>query len=374
MRRQTERPRSGWEAIVESQGLIYHHTDKGVYWDESASYRFSSRQIDTLEAATNELHARCLDAAQHIIDNNRFAELGIPEFATTAIVKAWNEEPPSIYGRFDFIYSGVNQPKLLEYNADTPTALIEAAVVQWYWKEAVRKGSDQFNSIHERLVEKWQELKGGYLLGDRLFLASTADPQAEDMMTASYMRETAHEAGLPTETLTMGDIGWTGDHFVTRNGTPMQSIFKLYPWEWMVWEEFGKHAIASPVQWIEPIWKMLWSNKALLAILWELFPHHPNLVPAYLGGARDIKDYVKKPKMSREGANITVVRGGQVTETQGDYGEEGFVYQQFIEPVNEHHPVIGSWVIDGVAAGIGIRESSSLVTDNACRFVPHYFD
>jgi glutathionylspermidine synthase len=34
-------------------------------------------------------------------------------------------------------------------------------------------------------------------------------------------------------------------------------------------------------------------------------------------------------------------------------------------------PVIGAWVIDGVPAGMGIRESDAPVTGNLARFVPH---
>lgn len=376
MRRQSERPRENWADIVEGQGLIYHHTKDGVYWDESASYRLTAKHVDELEAATNELQARCLDAAQIVIDRNLFASFGIPAVAVPAIIQAWNDEPPAIYGRFDFIYDGKNPPKLLEYNADTPTALIESAVAQWYWKEEVHKGADQFNSIHERLVAKWKELKS-YLVGDRLYLAGLPEQQAEDLMTVSYMRETAVEAGLNTETLLMADIGWDGRQFVSRTGDPIQSIFKLYPWEWMVWEEFGEHALATmgQTQWIEPIWKMLWSNKAILAVLWEQFPNHPNLLPTYIGTPKELTSYVKKPKMSREGANISVVQYEvKMLQTGGDYGEEGFVFQQFVEPVNEHHPIVGSWVIDGVSAGIGIRESDALITDNLSRFVPHFFE
>jgi glutathionylspermidine synthase len=375
--RLTSTPRPDWERIVEEQGLIYHHTGEGRYWDESAYYRFTARQVDDLEAATNELQARCLDAAQHVIDRDRFAEFGIPDFAVRAIKRTWESEPPAIYGRFDLMYDGISPPKLVEYNADTPTALIEAAVVQWYWKEDVFKGTDQFNSIHERLVAKWKELKA-YLTGDVLHFAATPEPQAEDLMTASYMRETAIEAGLETNALMIADIGWDADahDFVDLQERAIQSIFKLYPWEWMCWEPFGAHAVDTieRVQWIEPIWRMLWSNKAILAVLWELFPNHPNLVPAYLDHTHGMGSYVKKPKMSREGANITAVVDEQrVLETAGDYGEEGFVFQQLIRSTNEFHPVIGSWVIDGQSAGIGIRESSSLVTDNTSRFVPHLF-
>jgi glutathionylspermidine synthase len=176
----------------------------------------------------------------------------------------------------------------------------------------------------------------------------------------------------------MKDIGWdaTARQFVDLGNLPIQSIFKLYPWEWLVHEEFGSNLLETyrNVQWIEPIWKMLWSNKALLAVLWELYPNHPNLLPAYLDGPRDLTRYVKKPKLAREGANITLV-GDSTIETKGDYGEEGFVWQALAPmPIFEgNYPVIGSWLVDGVSCGMGIRESAGPITDNTSRFVPHMF-
>ena len=376
MQRRILRPRPDWERIVEGQGLIYHHTLSDVYWNESAYYAFSRREIDELEAATNELQRLSLEAGQHIIDRRRFAEFGIPDAAVDAIIWAWNEEPPAIYGRFDLAYDGVHPPKLLEYNADTPTTLLEASVVQWYWLKDTQSGGDQFNSIHERLVAKWRELKD-YLNGP-LYFAAAEDVQAEDLMTTTYLRDTANEAGLETSALLVKDIGWDARarQFVDLDGGPIRSIFKLYPWEWLVHEDFGAHLLETyrSVYWIEPIWKMLWSNKALLAVLWDLFPNHPNLLPAYLDGPRDLKRFVKKPKLAREGANITLV-GDTTIETTGDYGEEGFVWQALADvPVCDgKYVVIGSWLVDGVSCGMGIRESDGPITDNLSRFVPHMF-
>jgi len=368
--------RTGWERTVEGQGLIYHHTQGRPYWDESAYYAFTSREVDELEAATNELQRLAMEAGQHIIDQRRFADFGIPEPAADAIIWAWNEEPPAIYGRVDLAYDGIHPPKLLEYNADTPTALLEASVIQWYWLQDVQPSADQFNSIHERLVAKWRELQG-YVTGP-LHFAAAEDAQGEDLMTTTYLRETANEAGLTTSALLMKDIGWDADarQFVDLDDRPIRSIFKLYPWEWLVHEEFGPHLLETyrETQWIEPIWKMLWSNKALLAVLWELFPNHANLLPAYLDGPRDLGRYVKKPKLAREGANITLV-GETTIETAGDYGEEGFVWQALadIPAFDGNYAVIGSWLVDGVSCGMGIRESETPITDNLSRFVPHLF-
>ena len=113
---------------------------------------FTTDEIDTIERATNELHERCLEAVQHVIDESRYAELQDSRARDSAHRETWKEEPPSIYGRFDLAYDGKSPPVMLEYNADTPTSLLEASVIQWDWLEALHKGADQFNSIHERLV------------------------------------------------------------------------------------------------------------------------------------------------------------------------------------------------------------------------------
>lgn len=368
--------RKHWQDKVSEQGLTYHTPGGRSYWDESAYYRFKAWQIDELERVTNELHEMCLKAAQFVIDHNRFADFGIPHTAVPAILEAWEAEPPAIYGRFDFSYDGKTPPKLLEYNADTPTALLEASVVQWYWLQDVAPKEDQFNSIHERLVAKWKELRD-YIPARPLYFAHGNDE--EDFMTATYMRDTAEQAGFQTAALLMKEIGWNASRkcFVDLEGKPIGAIFKLYPWEWMMHEEFGPHALelAGKMQWIEPIWKMLLSNKAILAILWELFPGHANLLETYRDGPRSLRQYVKKPKMSREGANITLLSEKEQAQTPGDYGEEGYVYQAAapLPDFGGNRPVLGSWVIDGEAGGMGIRESAGPVTDNLSRFVPHLF-
>jgi glutathionylspermidine synthase len=37
------------------------------------------------------------------------------------------------------------------------------------------------------------------------------------------------------------------------------------------------------------------------------------------------------------------------------------------------HVSIGSWIVDGESAGIGLREDESAITRNTSRFVPRYF-
>ncbi len=293
--------RNSWQQKVESIGLTFHTLDNGTpYWDESAAYSFTAAEIDTLEAAGNQLQEMCLAAAQHIIDEKRYAELDIPEAAIPKIEWAWNNEPPAIYGRFDISWSGFEPgaksgppPKLLEYNADTPTSLLEAAVVQWHWLKdmpasLVSSKPDQFNSIHEKLIAKWKDVDD-YLSKPVYFAALENANNPEDQLTVTYLRDTAQQAGLETRQLAMADIGWDSQHqtFVDLDDHPIFSIFKLYPWEAMLQEDFGVHALETytAVRWIEPIWKMLLSNKGILPILWQLYPNHDLLLEAHFADA-----------------------------------------------------------------------------------------
>jgi glutathionylspermidine synthase len=379
MQRISQDPRDNWQQKVESAGLTFHTLENGErYWDESAAYEFTAAEIDTLEAAGNTLQEMCLTAVQHVIDKKRYAELDIPAEAVPSIEWAWQNEPPALYGRFDLSWAGASSghaPKLLEYNADTPTSLLEAAVIQWSWLEEQFPNADQFNSIHEKLIAKWKDIDP--YLSKPIYFAGLNNP--EDQLTLVYLRDTAQQAGLQTMQMFMEEIGWNDEQqaFVDPDEQHMFSIFKLYPWEAMVQEEFGVHAIESyqSTRWIEPIWKMLLSNKGILPILWELYPNHELLLEAHFDGPHNLRNYVRKPLHSREGANITMVRdNATVAFTGGPYNGPQMYQALAPEAVfNQRHAVLGLWMIDQECCGLGIRESSGPITDNLSSFVPHYF-
>jgi glutathionylspermidine synthase len=394
MRRLTVTPRPNWQARVEKVGLTFHTlADGSPYWDETAYWEFTSREIDQFEAATAEIQRLALAAGDVILAQDRLSQMGIPTAAHPAIRAAWNNEPPALYGRLDLAYDG-NTIKLLEYNADTPTGLVEAAVAQWYWLQDCFPNADQFNSAHEKLVAKWKDLKD--YTTDPIYFSDCGSE--EDAMTVAYLQDTAQQAGILTRHLRISEIGWDAKHssFVDLNDRPIGTLFKLYPWEWLLNEPFAPQALAtlpptSPLRqygprkdhrqwgsmlWIEPIWKMMWSNKALLAILWELNPGHELLLPAYFDGPRDLTSYVRKPFLGREGSGIAVVRKGQVVEgsLSGDK-TQGCIYQALAPMATGGGKVavFGSWLVDGEPAGMGIRESKGLVTNNTSCFVPHLF-
>jgi glutathionylspermidine synthase len=371
MHRITLDPRPGWQQRVEEHGLHFHTLRGEPYWDESAAYQLTRREVDTLELATNTLHEMCLELVQEVIDQRRFGLFLIPPEYEEFVVRSWEEDEPSVYGRFDLAFDGVGPPKLLEYNADTPTALVEASVAQWVWLKDVDERGDQFNSIHEHLIDAWKALREK----DRSPIHFAAlSGQMEDYITVEYLRDTAIQAGFQTDYLDVEQISWhhTRNTFVDRNGMPVQRLFKLYPWEWMLREEFGRNVLRSPTRWVEPAWKMILSCKSILPLLYEKFPDSPFLLPASFGPMEG--SYVRKPVHAREGANIEVVIDGQTAvSTDGPYADVPFVYQRIgpVKPFDGRYPVFGSWVVNGESCGVGIREGDGIVTTNLSRFVPH---
>lgn len=386
MRRVTLPPREGYAARLEEIGLSWHALDGGAYWGEGAAYAFTPAEIERIEAATSELVRMCFDTVEDIVSRRDFAGMGIEPTFWSRIERSWAEDEPTLYGRMDLALTRDGQLKLLEFNADTPTSLLEAAVAQWHWLEdrlragQLPAGTDQFNRVHEALIEQFTYLREARGIHEMHF--ASAGGSEEDFGTVQYLRDTAQQAGLRTTFLHVHEIGHhpVGQHFVGRDGEPIRALFKLYPLEWMMAEEFGTELISTHTVVVEPLWKALLSNKAILARLWARYPGHDLLLPAFLEPGRVPGDVVRKPIFSREGASVTIT-GRHAIATAGEYGAEGHVEQAYVElpeftasDGTPRYPVLGSWVIGQDAAGLGVREGRSRVTDNTASFCPHFID
>ena len=151
--------RPDWQQRVEALGFLWHTAGGEPYWCEDAFYRFTAAEIDRISDACEELYRLFVAAGTHIVTHRRFAEFGIPDWCVPLIERAWADQPPALdYGRFDLGIGRDGAIKLFEFNCDTPTSLVEASVIQWFWKEDVFPRLDQFNRIHEALVDRWQAI------------------------------------------------------------------------------------------------------------------------------------------------------------------------------------------------------------------------
>ncbi|MBO0676754.1 glutathionylspermidine synthase family protein [Mycolicibacterium sp. S2-37] len=430
---------------LERVGMPYNNTDMPdgstmSYWQDGAYYQFSRNEVEELESAAMSLYSACIDAGDYLIDNGLLGKIGIPEWAWDAVAESWtrhgDDGDPAVYGRFDLRYDGQSPPKLLEFNADTPTCLVESAVAQWEWFQWMFVGNtsvNQWNDLEEKLIPAWRwnlersmgnlirhHGPGTYIEDLVHFVFTSAEKSGEDLANTALLQHYAEKAGFRTKIMHIENIkhvttGATSggiasptlgtDEFYDEDGEIIRTIFKLHPWEWMctnhyespLAEEFGGAAVRTArdqsVAWIEPLWKMLWSNKGLLVALWEVGRDDPAvkdfLLPTYFADdapqrfPRFGRGSVAKPLLAREGADIMISgpdgRAVEMGIEQG-YGREGYVVQEFAPLPNfhslldgDHHPVIGLWMVEDEPAGIGIRESQGLITNNLSNFVPHVF-
>jgi glutathionylspermidine synthase len=373
--------RADWRQLADQCGFVFHTLNDEPYWDETAYYAFSPREIeDDLETPTATLDGMCRElVARAMVDDRILKRLAIPERFWNFVAASWKRHDGSLYGRFDLHYDGTGPAKLLEYNADTPTSVFETAVFQWNWlndamaREIIPHDADQFNSLHERLIEGWKQLAVR-----KIHFAGMLD-NPEDAGTLAYLQDTASQAGAATAVIAMEKIGRNPKGiFVDEADAPIDFAFKLYPWEWMFRETFGASLAGSSTRWIEPPWKAILSNKGILPLLWEMFPRHPNLLPAFFEDdpkhAELGSSYVRKPLYSREGANVEIVIGGAVVDADdGPYGTEPKILQA-VAPLPQfdgNYAVLGSWLAAGAPAGLSVREDRGPITKNTSRFLPH---
>lgn len=385
MRRVACAERADWRDHAARAGFRFHTFGDAPYWDEGAYYAFSLREIeDDIEAPSRDLHALCLAFVDRAVSDARIlASLRIPEYAWDAIRASWRRRDPSLYGRLDLSYGGTGPAKRLEYNADTPTALYESAVFQWLWLEEglaqgrLPPGSDQYNAIHERLVARLAEIAPP--LG--IAFSGFADAP-EDRGTLAYLQDCALQAGVRAPFLPIEAVGLGADgRFVDAAGEPISCLFKLYPWEWMFADPFGRAVAATPTRFLEPPWKAVLSNKGLLAHLWAIEPGHPNLLPTFFEDdpAKAVLglSFVKKPLYAREGANVLIVRDGAVPQrSEGPYGGEGHVRQALAElpAFDGRRALVGSWIVGDTPAGLCLREADDLITTDLAPFLPHLIE
>ncbi|WP_068084942.1 glutathionylspermidine synthase family protein [Polycladidibacter stylochi] len=377
-----ERP--NWKHQAAALGFNFHSMYGQPYWDETRAYEFTLSQIENdLESVTEDLNTCCLELVDRVLrDEQLLQKLEIPEAYWDWINRSWQAGEPALYGRFDLLYDGHGPAKMLEFNADTPTSLYETGFFQWNWIEELignqqlPSDADQFNSLQDKLIARLADIVDPQ---EHLHLTCVSDAK-EDRATVSYLQDCAKQAGLQSHFVYLEDIGVDEQHrFADQHSYVIDNLFKLYPYEMMFREAYGPILPKSNIRLIEPPWKAILSNKGILPLLWQMFPNHPNLLPAYFEedaqkSALSSK-YVKKPLFSREGANVTLCDPNGVQEqASGPYGREGFIYQSYHAPpkFGDDYCVIGSWVIGDEAAGIGIREDHSRITKDLSRFVPHY--
>ncbi|RUM67099.1 MAG: glutathionylspermidine synthase, partial [Sulfurospirillum sp.] len=324
------------------------HTD----WDDNTPYLIDKLvEVEEMEAhayadAANELYDMFIEAGDYVIDNNLFHELGIPFNLVDIIKTSWeNDVHWHLYGRFDFAGGLDRVPiKLLEFNADTPTLLLDTAIVQWAMLKA--NGLDehrQFNNLHECLKENFQRLVTleesvekfhEYYEGWKILFSCVRGAQ-EDEDTTRYLETIAKEAGFETAFAYIDEVEFDANEGIFLGDVQYDYFFKLVPWEDIAIAEGELAVILTQIVHnqkaiiLNPAYTLMFQSKAFMKILWDLFPNHPLLLETSFEPLEG-KAYVEKPAFGREGENVTIFdeNGEVIDQKEGHYDNFKMVYQE----------------------------------------------
>ncbi|DAB29570.1 MAG TPA: glutathionylspermidine synthase [Sulfurimonas sp. UBA12504] len=378
------------DATLEELGFSWHTDSDGSKYVSDALVNVTSQEAEVYYEAVNELYDMYVEAAEYVIQNDLFFELGIPFNLVDSIKKSWeNDVHWHLYGRFD-LAGGIDGQaiKLIEFNADTPTGLFETALLQWaILKHNGMNEQMQFNNIYESISENFKrlitlfddtkEFEARYDGWKILF--SSISQNAEEEVTTRLLQQMATDAGFNTGFEHLENTHFDEEGIFDANENPYEYWFKLYPWEDIASDEPELATMLTTIMQnqkviiLNPAYTLLFQSKGMMKILCDLFPESPYLLKTSFEPLQGIKQ-VEKTVFGREGANTKIIDADGVTLIQnaGPYGNYKKVYQEYIEfPKDADGVKYQAGVFFAYeACGLGFRKGSEIL-DNMSKFVGH---
>ena len=378
---------------LESIGFGWHTDLDGSRYISNELVSITQDEAEAFYEATNELYDMYVAAAEYVINNDLFHELGIPFNLVDTIKASWeNDVHWHLYGRFDLAGGIDGKPiKLIEFNADTPTSLFETAIIQW----AMLKFNNldeaaQFNDVYEALVENFKRLItleedtsrfDEYYEGWKILFSSIAG-SVEDENTTRLLESAARDAGFECDFAFVDEVSFDDEEGIFWNGQNWEYWFKLIPWEMIAIDESDlaliiKNIIKNQKAIIlNPAYTLLFQSKGIMKILWDLYPNHPLLLESSFEPLKG-KKQVKKPFLAREGANVSIINSDGSIEIQndGEYANGKFLYQEFADFAKDEsgNSYQAGMFFAFVGCALGFRKGKDII-DNYSKFVGHIIE
>lgn len=378
------------DTALEQIGFAWHtDSDESKYVADELVV-VSDSEAGAYYEAVNELYDMYAHAAQHVIDNNLFFELGIPFNLIDAIKKSWeNDVHWHLYGRFDIAGGIDGKPiKLIEFNADTPTALFETAILQWaLLKHNNMDEERQFNNIYEAISDNFRRLVTLFDDPETFeqhydgwkILFSSISGNMEEEQTVRLLQQMAIDAGFETGFEPLGGVKFDEEGIYDSEETPYEYWFKLFPWEDIAIEEPELATLLTTIMnnqkaiLLNPAYTLLFQSKGMLKILCDLYPDSPYLLKTSFEPLKGVA-CVEKRMFGREGANVRILdaSGSVIEANDGPYGNFKPVYQEYVEFPKD---ATGNSYQAGVffayeACGLGFRRGGKIL-GNMSKFVGH---
>ena len=412
--------------MAESAGEAYDRRREAIYgplrqqgvftWDSmyGEEYALASvlpvsdefrAELKRASAALGAIFART-SAVVMQADDELLLTLGLPEATWAAVRNSLPELLPTVIGRFDFAATPAGL-KMLEFNAETPTDIVEAFYVNGKVCEAfgvVDPNAGLFTGLAEAFRRTAQCYRRRGWATDRIVFSSV-DWHDEDAGTTRFLLA---QSGLDAGFVPLSQLRVYEDRVQVWDGTahtPVDLLYRLHPLEKLAEEQdtdgypTGRRALEIVAEGrlalINPPAAIIAQSKAVQALIWNLHesgefytPEEQTAIQRYMlptyfeNRFLGRSAYVTKPVYGREGGAVTLFGPDGVArarDEEPEYWDQPVVYQQYaelpkltVETLNGLYcgrMIFGSFLIDGQGSGIVARVGSR-ITGNMAFFQP----
>ena len=371
--------------------MMQGHKLTSVLADQHRFFTISDTGAQTIEHATNELHGLFMHATDYVLQHPELLKkFNLPEVVLSKIRQSWdNRLNQLITSRFDFALTPWGL-KVYEYNCDSASCYMESGKVQGKWGKhfGVKLGVDAGQDLFKDLVKAWRksDVKG--------MVHILQDDEAEEHYHALFMKGVIEAAGYECRIIIgLSELRWQSDgSIIDGHGDTLNFVWKTWSWEtaldqirqeceseqpqsetfeplWQAGEvpRLVDVLLRKHIMVFEPLWTLIPSNKAILPVLWSLFPNHPYLLNTSFELSDELMEtgYVVKPIVGRCGANIQLIddQKNLLAQTDGHFMAQDQIYQQLfaLPKVSDYYVQICSFTAAGKYAGAGVRVDNNMI-------------
>lgn len=352
-------------------------------------FTISKSAEQELIRATNELHLMYLHATDKVLkDDTLLRHFNVPEILWPRLRLSWQRRRyQTITGRLDFCMDARGL-KVYEYNADSASCHAEAGLITELWAQQgeLKQGSIPSLDLLDTLSECWKHSDAKPLVH------IMQDKDSEEDYHALFMQKALVKAGFKTKILHgLDKLQWDKrGQLIDDEDQKVTCVWKTWAWETVLEQlrqETEEQKAAPPIRTghpenkvrlidvllrpevtvFEPLWTVIPSNKAILPILWSLFPNHRYLLEASFELDDELikHGYAIKPIAGRCGSNIELVGHKEhvLDKTSGKFAQQENIYQQLwcLPKVAGQYMQISTFTVSGHFGGACLRSDHSLV-------------
>lgn len=361
----------------------------------------SKSDVQKIKKATEELHRVFVNATEHVLkDKSLYSKFNINKENWKMIGDNFQRTKNNyFYGRMDIGFNfDFSQIKIFEYNTGLcgdiyDTSEYQNKVFDYFVKQnpnQIKNKSQIINSISsghgllKKVGERWEILSKNCKNKTIYFIYDETD--REEKLVLSSIFKGLKTKGIPyklfsdRKCLIKSEKGLLYDKITNEK---IDILYKTHPW-YSIYRNLknlkeGKKArgdfyeffLNKKTKIVEPMWKTVMGNKALLPYVYSLHKDCKYLIPSSFDPFDecfgDDEYIIEKGLMGRGSMMTKKVKRSEITKKNPNV-----IYQKIFKEnyVDNNYYIMGSWIVGDKFSGMFVKQSNTMINEYSCNVIP----